>query len=283
MSLTVNSRIVAKVSIARLFMRQALGGFELVFGIDGETTVHDDTPFWLTASAARVEVVVERGANSHLGIARPDVPVRMVTHKSPLTVMSEFKLVISPQQLAAIEDVRAGGDLGFHLAIAGEGGGGGGGNSDAIHPSNDSLWKTIGRSDWIASLRAANAMDILLLELPMPFLEPSAELRAVVDNLRQAQRMFFEGHFTDSVINCRKAVETLGTLQGRDRNWSSDALKRLANTRETMTKDERQIAMEASLFHFASLAAHDGTTHFDRREAKFAFALATTLIAQELR
>ena len=76
---------------------------------------------------------------------------------------------------------------------------------------------------------------------------------------------------------------TLGTLQRRDRNWSSDALKRLANTRETMTKDERQIAIEASLFHFASLAAHDGTTNFDRQDAKFAFALATTLIAQELR
>lgn len=281
MSLTVNSRIVAKVSIARAFLRPTLGGFELVLGIDGETTVHDGTPFWLAASAARVEVAAEQGANSYLGIARPDVPVRMATYKSPLTVMSEFKLVLSPQQLAAVEDVRAGGDLRFHLVIAGEGGGGGG--SDAVHSSNDSLWKTIGRSDWIALLRGAKAMDVLLLELPMPFIEPSAGLRAVVDNLKQAQRMFFEGHFTDCVINCRKAVDTLGTLQGRDRNWSSDALKRLANTRETMTKDERQIAMEASLFHFASLAAHDGTTNFDRQDAKFAFALATTLIAQELR
>ena len=186
----------------------------------------------------------------------------------------EFRLLLAPNQLSAIEQLRAENDLQFQLAASGEGG-------DEATPTeiqtfSQPLFLGVPRSEWISQLRAARAMDVLLLEVPMPFIDPPGQMKAVVAALKRAQSHFVSGHYSDCVINCRKAIEELETLQGRDRTV---AFGRLANDRKGMSKDERRTAIEAALFHFASLAAHDAGTEFDRRDARLAMTLAAGLVA----
>jgi hypothetical protein len=278
-ALTVGSRIVANVALSRVSLVPILGGFELVFGVHGHTTA-DEANYWLMANSAQVQVGNEQGDLWRLGAARSDSVIRIRTGKSAMTVSSELRMPLTTQQLAAIEDLRAGGDLRFQLALLGEGGPEV--RPGEVHAVHDTLWLGLGRSDWIVQLRTARAMDILLLEVAMPLLEPSEANRSISDALKRAQKLLAEGHYSECVINCRKAIEGLATMQGRLRNWSPDALRRLANGREAMTKEEREVALEASLFHFASLAAHDASTEFRRRDAKLAVTLVASLVAHHL-
>lgn len=283
MSINVIHQMVADVQITQIALRPQLGAFELLFSVGGKSTPHDvdKAPWWYMAANARVEIAAAQGPNYQLGTALLGLPFRFQQQIRPAFVSVEFKLTLFPAQIAAVEELRAGGDLRFLLTIVGEGGGYSE-NPKAIHPTNDSLWKALARSDWVRMLHDAKAMDILLLEIPMPFVEPPAGLKPVIDNLRQAQNMFYEGHYPDCLINCRKSIETLAAFQQRGRNWSADALKRLASEREGMTKDERALGAEACLYHFASLSAHDGSVEILRRDAKFALALTATLLAREL-
>ncbi|MES2255509.1 MAG: hypothetical protein V4559_10760 [Pseudomonadota bacterium] len=282
MSLNVVHQMVADAQISQIALRPLLGAFELLIGVSGKSTPHDPgkTPWWYAAANARVEVTGPQSQSHQLGTALLGQPCRFAQHPRPSYISMELKLALLPSQIAAIEDVRAGGDLRFQVYIVGEGGGGD--NPGAVHPTHDMQVKEVARSDWIRQLRDAKAMDILLLEIPMPFVDPPPELRPVIDNMRQAQKLFYEGHYADCLINCRKSVDTLATLQKQGRNWSSDALKRLASEREAMSKNERLIAAEACLYHFASPGAHDGTLEIFRRDAKFALALTATLLSREL-
>src|SRR5258708_5279839 len=211
MSLTVGSRIVAKVSIARAYLQPSLGGFELAFSVEGDSTTDEASIFWLAAHSAHVKVGAQQGDLSRIGTARPASPVRIRTYKTAVPVVSEFRIPLSPSQLAAIEDLRAGGDLRFELGISGEGGNES--RPGEILPFHDVLWLALGRSDWIQELRSARAMDTLLLEIPMPLVDASKQHGVVLDTLRQAQSLFLEGHYSDCVINCRNTFEGLPSLQ----------------------------------------------------------------------
>ncbi len=283
MSLTVSHHIVADVQVDQIALRPMLGAFELLISVTGKSAMHDagSEPWWYMAANARVEVKAAQGSNHLLGTALLAQPCRFEQSRRPLNIAMEFKLTLLPLQLAAIEDLRAGGDLWFLTTVVGEGGGYNQ-NPKTIYPTNDSLWKTVARSDWIRALRDAKAMDVLLLEIPMPFIDPPDEIKLALDNLRRAQTLLFEGHYPDCIINCRKSIDTLAKIQKRSRNWSTDALKRLAADRESMTKDERALAAEASLYHFCSLGAHDGGVDILRRDAQFAIVLTATLLAREL-
>ena len=273
-SITVSHWIVANALLSRVVLAPLVGAFELVFTVDGSNTTRDDQILWFLPLRADVKVGRGQGELFRLGTAWPSSSPRGRTLKNALPFSYEFRISVALPQLAAIEELRAESDLHFELVISGDGG-------DEAKPTeiqsfNQPLWRAVPRSDWISQLRAAKAMDILLLEIPMPFAEPSKELRAVVEALRRAQRHFFEGHYSDCVINCRKAIEQLLSLQGRDR---TAAFRRLASDREGMSKDERRTAIEAALFHFSSLAAHDSGTEFDRRDARLAMSLAAALVA----
>jgi hypothetical protein len=265
---------VANALLSRVVLAPLVGAFELVFTVDGSNTTRNDQILWLSPLRADVKVGGSKGELFRLGTAWPDSSPRVRTLKNAIPFSYEFRISIATPQLAAIEELRAESDLQFQLVITGDGG-------DEAKPAeiqsfNQPIWRTVPRSDWISQLRAAKAMDILLLEVPMPIIEPSNELNAVVEALRRAQRHFFEGHYSDCVINCRKAIERLLNLQGRDR---TAAFRRLASDREGMSKDERRTAIEAALFHFGSLAAHDSGTEFDRRDAKLAMSLSVALVA----
>ncbi len=273
-SITVGHWIVANASLSRVSLSPVVGAFELVFTVDGSSTTRDDQVLWISPLRAAVQVGPSQGELIRLGTAWPDSSPRIRTFKNAMPFSCEFRLPVTAAQLAAVEELRTENDLQFQLVVSGDGG-------DQAAPTeiqtfNQPLFLAVPRSEWISQLRAARAMDVLLLEISMPFIDASAELKAVIDGLRRAQSHLLAGHYSDCVINCRKAVEKLLELQGRDR---TTAFRRLASDREGMTKDERRTAIEAALFHFGSLAAHDGVVEFDRQDARLAMTLAAGLVA----
>lgn len=277
MSLTVSHNIVAKLQLETISLMPLLGGYELVFVIAGDTTPLPSNHNWAVISGARVDVRPAQGPQIILGTSRPDAPVHVRQYINASHVRAEMRLALQPAQLAKIEDLRTAEDLAFHLVLAGYGGSDG---SPQRYPVADDFHKLIGRSDWIRLLREANAMDILLLEIPTPLPRRKDEHNEVTEHLQQAQQMFCEGHYTQVVLQCRKTIEALGKAEGRSRFWASESLARLAKDREAMTMDEREIAVQAGLHHFANPAAHAASTQFTRRDAKFALALCAILVAR---
>ena len=167
--LTTASQGFAHADLNPVSLQPTLGGFELVFGLQLRT-VTPDPVYWAELHGAGVHIAGGQGAFVKLGQARPIAPVRVRTTTNSLMSTCEFRLPLTAGQSAAIEDLRDSGDLQMKLVIAGEGGPIG--QLERIDPVNNDLFAQIPRSAWIWELGAAKALDVLLLEISMPFESP---------------------------------------------------------------------------------------------------------------
>ncbi len=267
---------VASLAISQVKLHATLGGFDMVFWVQGQT-VTPDPNYWVVAHSAEVQVGGSQSQLSHLGVARPAAPLRIRTTSNPLTVGWEFRLPVTSHQLAAIENLRDSGDLQVKLVISGEGGPGA--DADRIERVHEEFSTLLARSTWIGELAAAKAMDIMLLEIPSPFVDPSTASREMKEAIRRAQLLFLEGRYPESIARCRTALEALAALENRDANWSTVALDSLKPPRKEMTKDQRELAIEAALLHFTHLGAHPNEVQIDRRDARLTIALTASILA----
>lgn len=276
-ALTVSSRGFATLDQGRVNLAPVVGGFELGIHLPGQSIVRDD-PCWVVLHAAEILVSAGSSQPRRIGTARPATPLRLLARAQQLPFTWEFKLPVTPQQLAEIEDLRNGADLTFRVALEGEGG-----------PLNDEArrdrvtedcWIAVASSEWVASLNGVNAADIALLEIPMPFVDPPPALKAMMEMLRRAQALFLAGQYSESVSRCRAALEALAALQDRDSNWSSVAFNPYkAGQAKDMTKSQRETAVEGAVMHLTHLGAHPNEIQIDRRDAKFAIALTASILA----
>jgi hypothetical protein len=275
MELTVNSKIIADANVQRVQVRQLVGSFELSFSI--EVSVHSmrDLARWILLHSARVTARSTKGAQMEVGRLAPDKPVLVQQLTNTTQLSAQFSIALLPQQLAALEDQRDGGDLDFEIAMSGTGGD----DKTGQVPTNATLWHRAPRSQWVAQLNGAGAANILLLEVPMPLIEPAASARAIDQHLRQAHKHFLDGSYRECVSECRQVTEELGRVS------SGDPYKQLGNRtdREAMTKEEREDAVVAVIQTYAHLSAHSpsrgGVMDFTRSDAKLILSLTAALVA----
>jgi hypothetical protein len=265
--ITISSYVVANAGINRVHLRALLGAYELVFPIDVAPTPLRDRAWWLSPQSMRVKV--RCGVERELGIARPDrtEPVQQNSGAYPRTVW--LTLPIQPHQLAVLEDERNGRDIDFVLALLGEGGDG----AEVREGFQSELKIAIPRSQWIEQLRSAGALDIILLEIPMPVGSLSQMQAAVAKHLRQAQSHFIDGNYTDCVGACRLALDQSGV--------TATALNLLGPGRSTMTKSDRGQAMLAAVRHFSHLAHHIGPDTYSRSDAKLVLQITAAFAAAD--
>ncbi len=273
--LTTGMQGVAHLAIEQVNLQATLGGYELAFSVQGQT-VTPDPKYWTLTYGAEVQVGAI-GQLQRLGVARPDSPLRIRTAPTAVHVALEFRLPIMSHQLSIIEGLRENGNLEFKLVISGEGGPLD--HPDRVERLHDDFWKEVGRSDWIAQLATAKFTDILLLETPMPFVDPPEGARDMMEALRRAQALFHEGRFPESISACRTAMAALATREDRGGDWSTGALDAFKSARKDMSKEQRELALEAALLHFAHLGAHPDEVQIDRRDAKLAIALTASVLA----
>jgi hypothetical protein len=280
--LAVGMQGVVDVEINRINLMTTLGGFELTFGVGGRTTTPDPN-YWVATHSAEIHVGGAHGQLTRLGVARPGAPLRDRTGSSALPVVWEFRLPVTAHQLAAIEDIRDGGDLQFKLIVSGEGGPYA--DLTRVERLHDELYRSVGQSDWVRELNGAKAMDVLLLEIAMPFVDPPAASREILGSLREAQRLFTQGNYAQSVGSCRIAMDGLKALEGRDDDWKGKAYggRNGAGGASKMTQEQRELVLEAALHEFVHLGAHSEGQEFRRRDAKLAIAVAASILAFRLR
>lgn len=263
--LTVTNYVVATVETRRVALRPILGGYELTFPIQAQTTPVRDRAWWFRIEAARVKLLAD--PPRELGVSRPDraATIRQNNGAFPQTV--DVVLSLQRHQLTALEDARGSRDLDFSLTLLGEGGDGA-----EIRESFQTDTKLIvPRSEWLEQLRTAGALDVLLLEIPMPVGVLTSAQAAAAGHLRQAQLHFYGGHYADCVGALRLALDAMGV--------TSDPLNFFAANRNAMMKTERGQALYAAIRHFAHPAHHVGADPYDRSDAKLMLQLVAACTA----
>ncbi len=279
MGLTISSRSIAEARIQHLSIRPVFGAYELIFGLSITVSAEQDLGRWATIAGTRVSVKSSDGPQQQVGFARPEIPIAIRPHPFTSNMTPSVSLAVQPQQVLALEEMRAGGDLNFELLAVGEGYDG-----EREQQIQDTWRISIPRSDWIEKMRAAGILDILLLEIPMPAGELSDEWAELGDHLMRAQRHFLNGEYFSCVSQCRLVVHEVGQKKfGKGEEWAVPLLKRLAHERDKMTKDEREAAIYAVLRHYTHQAHHSksegGEAAYTRSEAKMILSQTAALVA----
>ncbi|SDP33697.1 hypothetical protein SAMN04515671_3778 [Nakamurella panacisegetis] len=213
------------------------------------------------------------GSGDWLGFAQVDQPI--VNHDQPFE--ERLTLPISDEQLAVLEDRRAGADLTFHVQF----------HVTLGYPRTDGppLWPSSSNHDqqlliqggtWERLLAQTSSGFSLAIVVPVPLGQDSAAVKAG-DHLRTALRKLTAGEYDDAVVSARKAIETLGS--------PGESEKAIVSTTKA---DERTLAQRSTmlrhaLFNLASPAAHGDENaseiHWDRAGAMSVIAGVSTLVA----
>jgi hypothetical protein len=264
-TLSVNSYMVADIEAPHVELRQGLGAYVLSFRIPVRMTHAREKSWWIGLQSVRVSL--QHDAQRELGIARTDQNEILRQDNAPFARTVLMQLQLQPHQLEALEALRDARDLVFNLELLGDGGDG-----ETIRDKCQcSVVAVVPRSQWIEQLRAAGALDVLLLEIPMSVGAVAPTQAAAAPHLRQAQLHFHNGHYDDCIGACRIAMEAIGA--------PAAALNLFANDRTKMTKSERGQAMYAAIRHFMHPAAHAGAAGFSRADAKLALQFTAACAA----
>ncbi|MBL8688020.1 MAG: hypothetical protein JNL04_02930 [Rhodospirillaceae bacterium] len=278
MDIWFNNRKVADVTQSQIHLQRMVGAYELRFLFQFQTLRKEGTPRQVTINGARVSTQI--GAGEHqLGIASLDAPVHLRLEDSERTAGASFALTLQPHQLSAIEELRGNEDLSLYLTLGGTG-------SDGLNTQSlQTKWGIpIARSRWLEMLRDARALDVLLVEVPMPITNVPEDWKKIRADLLEAQRHFHTGEFSACVLSCRKVIEEIGGRLYKETEWHGSRLTRLASDqRRDMTKEQREEAVNAAVLHFTHPAAHaegKGGVLYTRSEAKLILTLAAAIAAR---
>lgn len=277
MSIVSQSQSIAEEKLQAVQLRQVVGAYELAF-LYGGTIYGQQTPsaHWLTIHGARITVRSKLGQR-HLGTAILSAPVTIEQQAHSRHLGLEVVLPLHPSQLMALEDHRNASDLDFEIMLIGFSGSGGYSHD---YKQEQTIRARITESAWVEQLKSANALNILLLEIPMPMTGASPNQKAVFDHLRQAQILLCDGHYTECVGECRKAFEELS--HGKASIWPALTDR---TSREAMGKDERTRAILSTMHHYTQVAAHSasrgGIADYTRTDAKFMLSLVAAYVAYE--
>lgn len=267
MTLTVGSRRIADGGIRSVGLRPVVGAYEMVFALHLSVSTGRDGLPRASVLGGRVAVQADGGEPHPLGFARPEQPFVVACKDYVGTTSATLHLRLQANEVAALEELRAAGDLMFDVSFAGTGADE---HGEQYLLGQSSI--TVPRSEWLQTLRGAGARDVMLLEVPLPLDgEVADRWRDLASNLRTAEEEYGNGNFRGCIASCRIVIDELGRLLGR--KWPR-ALDRLGEDGDgRMTKAEREEGVYAAVRHYTHLAHHapadGGETSFSRAEAEF--------------
>lgn len=277
MSIAVNTKIVAEARVQGVTLRPIVGAYELLFGLD--LTVYPESGFSRGVSiiGARVGLSTDGSSEKPVGFARPESSFEIKQGPYPNRMTPILVLPIQPGQLAAIERLRNAGDVTFELRVSGVGS-----DQNGVHPVQGEWRVSVPRSDWLKKLREAGARDALLLEIPLLLLDNPKEWAEITKHLQQAEGYFRAGDHRACIASCRTVLEELGHYKFGKKEWAPPLLDRLARDRATMTAQEREAALWATVNHYAHPAHHGsasgGVDDYSRADAQLLLTMVASLV-----
>lgn len=280
MGLALGGRELARARIQGVSLLPALGGYEMQFVLELAASAYADAadvPRRVAIIGARVAAGATRDDTQRLGFARPEEPFE-VTSELRGSRTHVLHLHLHPGQLSALETLRGAGNLTFDLLLIGAG-------VSAQHHEQvqDPQRIEVPQSQWIDTLRTADARDIMLMEVPLPLASASERSDEVRTALLRAEVQFRTGDYTACIASCRTVIQQAGQRRHGQLHWARPALDRLAQDRKGMSKGERESALWAILREYTHLAHHaageGGESDFSRADAQFVLRLTVSAVA----
>jgi hypothetical protein len=163
-----------------------------------------------------------------------DLPIE--TYQNAYQTGITLEASLTPDQLAALEDVRLGGDLFFKLNILGLG------NTDR-DKRPQSLQTTLdyrsNQSAWIELLEQIGYKRTMLLEIPIAGDEVSPLFAEAREHLQIAQTHLLSGHYRDAVGACRDVMEALSSALSDEADQTPEEIKTWFEGTRSMGKEKR--------------------------------------------
>jgi hypothetical protein len=280
MGVDYESLTIGSVRAEHLSGRQAVGASELRFSLAWNLSPKRGDAISIFGTRIWVSVAPDgQSQPTPLGQAEPETAWCDETRDGQSFdrhVM--YRLSLPNSQLLALEEVRQGLPLVFTLDVRGNTYG-----QHGVRALDDQLQMRVNISDWARVLRECGAADVLLVGVHLPLHGPE-NARAALDLVRHASEHLAFGHYTASVAECRRAIESLWKSANLKRE-AGEARKRLANMNGqlSMSKRHRELALGEALRIYCHQAHHVGDDAepevFGRLDAALAVSTAAALVS----
>lgn len=254
-------------------LRKGAGTHRLTFPIevDGRTTIGTGVPVTIYGEAWLGPY------EDWLGMVFADTPV-IVLESGPST--ASLVLSLTDEQLAVVEQRRAGSDLQLRLKVQFLLG------YDPVlqDKSVDDRWPSkyveqsvsVQSEAWVRLLKQASAGMSLAIVVPVPL--DASTAAHVGSHLREAIRKVNNSEYPDAVIDARKAIEAMDAVV----HWKSENVV-VRVKRDERSLEERLTMLRHALYGVASVAAHSdevaSTFTWDREKALAVIAGVSSLAA----
>lgn len=266
-SINENGDSIAEFDQLNIHGREAVGGYAFTFVLRGNRRACEKhiSIFDIRLSIASLEPI------KPLINLIPASNQCIQCHQYPnSSEQIAFELVLSKEQVNALEEYRQDSDLklnlGLRALILAEN------KSTSSYDTSD---VAIPREQWLKALNGARFRQTILFEVPLPSVSDD-----FANLYNKAQGFIETGHYKESVIQCRHIIEKIESCR-KDKSLSSAANKKAHDRQERqgMNSIERLLSMREQLKNVCQLGAH-GDESFSRSQAKSILAMTITLLAE---
>jgi len=246
--------------------RKAVSGCGLVFSLHGSSP----------GSERNVDIIDIQLGLSHSEESKllvPSIPfadlLRQTSQYSNGNENFHFEVVLTSEQINAIEKIRQDGDLKLAVTLK------------ALLSSSSGLERSYERSEvvvpreqWLKALRSSGFCRTVLYEIPLPASDVD------IEGLLAKARGFIEtGHYKDAVMQCRHIIEWLEEQRGDKREAAVANRKAHGDSRKEMTSIERLLSLREQLKNVCQLGGH-GREAFTRSQALSVLGMTMALVSE---
>ena len=244
---------------------KALAGYAFTFTLNGKRSVNEFPSVIFDITLSLSTVLQERQIISSI----PSSPQLIQFVKSAESERADFLVILSKEQINAIEEYRQEKDLQLNFGLSALTS-----LSGLIDKSFDCVDATIPREQWLKALKDSGFRQTILFEIPMPEVD-----EAFGAFISKAQEFLEIGHYKDAVMQCRHILETIESVRSDKKLSSSANDKAHSNERKDMTAIERMLSLREQLKNVCQLGAH-GSEFFTRSQAKAVLSMTLVLLAE---
>jgi len=205
------------------------------------------------------------------GVPDQAQPIRLSQYSNEATI--GFRLLLSQNQIEAIEALRNGGDISLSIWFLG----------NVFRDGNSSNIQqqgafSVSQQEWVEALNRMEYCRSFLYELLLPYVENEQEPATAL--IKKAQHHLLRGHYDECVGECRKLLEAY-PLTDADRQVLKMAREKHKGdraARESMDVPERMLALRDALTNATHLAHHHNSSGGYSRDQARAILGATISI-----
>ena len=282
MGFNYNGFSIADIDVTQIAGRGGIGIAQLCFSIKFNFVSSALKDIEVRDLQVRVSASADPGNSPEfLGMAIPEVAFSFKTGPGGQGYSHMlFMLALSESQLFALERVRAGQGLQFHLKLSAHAFG-----PNGLWPQHDEVSKRANLSEWVQILKDLQSDEYLVLGLALPRCADMHPLAEAVERIKSANKALLAGRYDGVVADCRMAIESTRTAAGED-TASGDALGQFRGDRAArigMSKLQREFVLAEAVRHYSHLAHHvndhGGSEYFSRDDAHLLLATASAVVS----